>query len=91
MRLTISDVAKRAGVSKTTVSRILNNRPNVEEKTRQNVLKVIEEANYVPNPIAVVFGKNNCNRVAHLIVDPFVRFWCSFSAKVLRPNEALHK
>lgn len=49
---TIYDVAKKAGVSISTVSRVLNNNPNVLQETRQRVLKVIAELNFKPNPIA---------------------------------------
>lgn len=50
--ITIYDVAKKAGVSISTVSRVLNNHPNVLEDTRQNVLKAIAELKFKPNPIA---------------------------------------
>jgi LacI family transcriptional regulator len=46
---TSRDVAKVAGVSQTTVSRVLQNRGNVEESTRQRVLKALEDTGYVPN------------------------------------------
>lgn len=46
---TIEDVARVSGISKSTVSRVLNNHPNVKEKTRRIVLKVIRELNYRPN------------------------------------------
>jgi DNA-binding LacI/PurR family transcriptional regulator len=49
---TIYDVAQKAGVSISTVSRVLNNNPNVLEETRQKVLKVINELQFKPNPIA---------------------------------------
>ncbi|MBN1377809.1 MAG: LacI family DNA-binding transcriptional regulator [Gammaproteobacteria bacterium] len=49
---TISDVARLAGVSKKTVSRVINNSPKVGAATRKNVLKVIENLNYVPSPQA---------------------------------------
>lgn len=52
MSVTIYDVAQRAGVSISTVSRVLNNNPNVLEDTRQRVLKAIGELNFKPNPIA---------------------------------------
>lgn len=45
----IIDVAKYAGVSVSTVSRVLNDHPDVSSKTRQKVLDVIEEYSYVPN------------------------------------------
>jgi len=44
----IYEIAKQTGVSPTTVSRVLNNHPNVSAATRQTVLKAINSANYVP-------------------------------------------
>lgn len=44
----IYEIAKQTGVSPTTVSRVLNNNPNVSAATRQMVLKAINGANYVP-------------------------------------------
>lgn len=46
---TSRDIARIAGVSQSTVSRVLQNRPNVEESTRQRVLKALRETGYVPN------------------------------------------
>lgn len=51
-RVTISQVAQEAGVSKQTVSRVLNNRPDVAEDTRRRVLQVVEALGYRPSPIA---------------------------------------
>ncbi len=47
--LTIKEIAQRANVSRTTVSRVLNNSGYVSEKARSAVLKVIEETGYVPS------------------------------------------
>lgn len=47
-KTTIVDIAKSAGVSVSTVSRILNNKPDVSEETRQRVLQVIEEHRFAP-------------------------------------------
>jgi LacI family transcriptional regulator len=52
MSSTIYDVAHKAGVSISTVSRVLNNNPSVLEETRQKVLKVISDMEFKPNPIA---------------------------------------
>ena len=49
MSLTLQDVAKQAGVSMKTVSRVVNNEKEVSEETRQRVLKVIEDVGYVPH------------------------------------------
>lgn len=52
MDVKIDDVAKRAGVSKTTVSRVLNNRGYISEKTRKKVHDAIRELHYSPNAVA---------------------------------------
>jgi LacI family transcriptional regulator len=49
MAVTIKDVAKEAGVSHITVSRALNNNPNVKEKTKEKVLEVAKRMNYTTN------------------------------------------
>jgi len=51
-KITIRDVAAMAEVSNQTVSRVINDRPDVAEDTRQRVWRVIEELNYHPNAIA---------------------------------------
>ncbi len=48
----IEEVAKLSGVSRSTVSRVINNDPNVKESTRAHVLEVIRRVNYQPNSIA---------------------------------------
>lgn len=49
---TISDVAKLAGVSKTTVSRVINNHPYVSKENKELVQKAMEQLGYSPNPSA---------------------------------------
>jgi LacI family transcriptional regulator len=51
-RITIKHVAERAGVSAMTVSRVLNNRPDVSAETRRRVQDVIKELGYAPNMAA---------------------------------------
>lgn len=46
------DIAKRAGVSKTLVSRVINNQKGVSEKSRKAILAAVEELNYTPNELA---------------------------------------
>lgn len=50
--MTISDVARKAGVGVGTVSRVLNKSTSVSDTTRQKVLRVMDELDYVPNPFA---------------------------------------
>ncbi|PFH88992.1 LacI family DNA-binding transcriptional regulator [Bacillus sp. AFS088145] len=49
---TIYDIARVANVSKSTVSRVLNNKDNISEESRIRVMKAIEELNYQPNKLA---------------------------------------
>ena len=49
---TILDIAKLAGVSKSTVSRVINNESGVKEETKIKVLKVIKENNFSPSKSA---------------------------------------
>ncbi|NLF10289.1 MAG: LacI family transcriptional regulator, partial [Anaerolineaceae bacterium] len=51
-KTTIRDIAAAAGVSHQTVSRVLNDRPDVAEETRQRVWRIIEELEYQPSAIA---------------------------------------
>ena len=50
--VTIKDVAKLAGVSISTVSRVINDSKPVTDEVKQRVLDVIKETGYVPNPLA---------------------------------------
>ena len=51
-KLNIDDIARLAFVSRSVVSRVLNNRPNVSDEARERVLKIIEEYNYRPSATA---------------------------------------
>ena len=61
-RITISDVARRAGVSTGTVSAVLNARPTVRPATRTRVEQVIAELGYQPSPSARMLGATQSNR-----------------------------
>jgi DNA-binding LacI/PurR family transcriptional regulator len=52
LKCTIRDIAAAAGVSRQTVSRVLNDRPDVARQTRERVWQVIEESGYQPSDIA---------------------------------------
>lgn len=62
MNVTIKDIARLAGVSHPTVSKALNNEPGVRLETRQKILQLAEQLNYVPNMAAkrLVDRKSNC-------------------------------
>ncbi|HXZ06037.1 MAG TPA: LacI family DNA-binding transcriptional regulator, partial [Ktedonobacteraceae bacterium] len=46
---TIQDIARLAGVSKTTISRVLNNKPDVDSATRERILLIIDEQGFIPS------------------------------------------
>lgn len=64
---TIRDVARKAGVAVSTVSRVLNGRPDVSEATRKKVMDVVEECGFVQNGNAR-FLKHSKSFVAAIIV-----------------------
>ena len=65
--VSIKDVAKRAGVAISTVSKVVNGYPNISEETRQRVNKAVEELNFVPNSVAAALSSKQAGRVALLI------------------------
>ncbi|KPZ58104.1 putative HTH-type transcriptional repressor ExuR [Pseudoalteromonas sp. P1-13-1a] len=69
-KVTINSVASHAGVSKKTVSRVLNNEPNVSAATREKVLKVFKELDYTPNPIARGLAQNRSFIIGCLYDNP---------------------
>ncbi|MDW6022548.1 LacI family DNA-binding transcriptional regulator [Mesorhizobium sp. BAC0120] len=66
---TISKVAERAGVSRTTVSHVINHADRVSKSLRERVEKAIEELGYTPNPQAQSLRTGRTNMVAMLIPD----------------------
>jgi LacI family transcriptional regulator len=50
--LNLEDVARKAGVSRSTVSRVINDDPHVSEKARDRVMNIIRQENFQPNPAA---------------------------------------
>ena len=65
--VSIKDVAKEAGVAISTVSKVLNNYPNVSEKTKNKVNEVVDRLGFVPNAVAVSLSSKKTGRVALLI------------------------
>ncbi len=65
--LTLRDVSEASGVSEMTVSRVLRNRGDVSEATRQKVLEAAKRLGYVPNKIAGALASQRVNLVAVII------------------------
>lgn len=66
MAITIKDVAARAGVSVTTVSKILNRRPGISEETTQRVEQVMRELEYAPNSRAASLARRATRNIIYL-------------------------
>ena len=67
--VSIKEVAKRAGVAISTVSKVLNGYPNISDETKARVNEAIRELNYIPNSIASALSSKQFGRIA-LILDP---------------------
>ncbi|PZX16598.1 LacI family transcriptional regulator [Palleronia aestuarii] len=65
--MTLRDVSEASGVSEMTVSRVLRNRGDVSEATRDKVLQAAKELGYVPNKIAGALASSRVNLVAVII------------------------
>ena len=69
MKVTIKDIAKKADVSVTTVSRVLNNKPDVGDDTRARILRLIEDMNYNPNSVARGLVMQKTHTIGLIIPD----------------------
>ena len=67
---TVADVAREAGVSQMTVSRVVNRETNVQDSTRERVERVIKKLGYVPNPAARSLAGGKQCRIALLYINP---------------------
>ncbi|MEO3946121.1 LacI family DNA-binding transcriptional regulator [Gorillibacterium sp. CAU 1737] len=63
------DIARLAGVSRSTVSRVINQYPNVPEETRRKVMKVIEEHHYEPNTNARVLAGKGTDTIGLFVIS----------------------
>jgi len=69
MAVTINDIAAKSGVSSATVSRVLNNSGYVKVETKEKILHVIKELNYVPSEIARGLSKNETDTIGVIVPD----------------------
>lgn len=72
--VTLKDIAQICGVSVATVSNVLNNKPKVSEKTKEKVLKVVEQTGYQPNYFAQGMRKKETRTIGIIVED-----LCEFS------------
>ena len=73
--MNIRDIAKLSGVGVSTVSRVLNNHPDVKESTRERVMQVIKESNYIPNNSARILKQNNTRNIGIFVKGVFNPFF----------------
>ncbi|MBV9229704.1 MAG: LacI family DNA-binding transcriptional regulator [Chloroflexi bacterium] len=74
-RTTIDDIARLAGVSKATVSRVLNHKPDVDPATRERILRLVEEQGFVPSITAAGLAGGRSRLIGCLIPSftwPFI-------------------
>ena len=67
----ISDIAKKAGVAKSTVSRVINHHPYVSDETRKKVMDLIAELDYMPNQLARDLSRGKTQKIG--VVIPHTR------------------
>jgi len=66
-KITIHDIAKQAGVSKATVSRVLNHKPDVDPMTRERILRIMNEQGFVPSIVATGLAGGRSRMIGVLI------------------------
>lgn len=76
--VTIQDVARTAGVSAMTVSRVVNGEKNVRESTRQAVLDAVERLNYSPNTAARSLAAGEATHIGLLYANPSAAYLSQF-------------
>lgn len=69
MPITMKDIANEAGVSVVTVSRALNNKPDIEENTKKRIISIAEKAHYRPNQLARSFRTKKTNTIGLIVPD----------------------
>ena len=89
-KITIIDVARKAGVSKGTVDRVVHNRGEVSKKSAEKVRKAIEELRYQPNLYASLLASKKAHIIACLLPKSTKgEYWEKLHAGFLRGGEAV--
>ena len=83
MKATINDVAKLAGVSIKTVSRVMNNEPSVRQTTRDKVQAIVDELNYQPSLAARNLAGTKSYSIAYVYDNPNAYYIIDMQAGIL--------
>ena len=78
MKTTIKDIAKASGYGVGTVSRVLSNDKSVSDKTRQKILDVIKELDYIPNVNGARLKQKHSKVIAVLVPVIYHPFFAEF-------------
>jgi len=71
----MQDVAHKAGVSKVTVSRALNNKPDIRKGTKELILRIADELGYTPNDVAKSLATRKTNTLGIIVPDNLDSFY----------------
>jgi LacI family transcriptional regulator len=91
-KLTVKDIAREAGVSTATISRVLNNSGYVSEPVRAKVLQAIEKMNYQPNSIARSLKQEKTRSVGIILPDMTNPYFMTIARQIQRKllNQGYH-
>lgn len=81
-KITIRRIAELAGVSTTTVSYVLNNRPGISEETRMKVQAIMDQEHYAPGPNTLRTGTKRSHTI-YMMIDEFTSFGNLFYSTIL--------
>lgn len=89
MRVTVNDIARLANVSQTTVSRVLNNYPQVKESTRKKVLDAIDELKFTPDSVARSMITKKTNTLGLIVGDISNPFFAESSKIIIEKAQKI--
>lgn len=87
MGVTIKDIAKSLGISYSSVSRALNNKPGVSDETRKRVMAQAKKMSYKPNAIAIGLVKKQSNTIGVIIPDITNSFFGEVTEGIIQTAE----
>lgn len=73
--VTIKDIAKMLGISKSTVSRALGGRSDIHPETKQKILELAHQLNYEPNALAINLKQQRTNTIGVIVPETINRFF----------------
>lgn len=89
-KITIKDIARLCGIGVSTVSRAINNHPDINEETKAMIMQIIKEHNYIPNNSARNLKRSDSNAIAVLIkgiTNPFFSNMIKTFEKEIKKNK----